>query len=223
MKKVILLLLFIPLFSFGQDYIKLSEIEIDEEMKLVEEIVKDKENQKLIREYLREKGIPDDDYEEAGDSGFVFDTNGHPIWYFLSIGEISLLEGGHPLDDPETKEKYLEIVKSKITTMKIESSLRKNKLNIVIIFSLILLYLSSRKFKFWIKVLILFFTPFISAYALVSIFNEYIDTFGGMILWAVFSLGVIIYILIQFMRESTIGTALGLFLAFKSDDDEKKL
>ena len=133
------------------------------------------------------------------------------------------MEGGHPLDDPETKEKYLEIVKSKITTMKIESSLRKNKLNIVIIFSLILLYLSSRKFKFWIKVLILFFTPFISAYALVSIFNEYIDTFGGMILWAVFSLGVIIYILIQFMRESTIGTALGLFLAFKSDDDEKKL
>ena len=48
MKKVILLLLFIPLFSFGQDYIKLSEIEIDEEMKLVEEIVKDKENQKLL-------------------------------------------------------------------------------------------------------------------------------------------------------------------------------
>ena len=221
MKKLILLLLFIPLVSFGQDYIELSEIEIDEIMKLVEEIVKDKGNQNLVREYLREKGIPDDLYEEAGDSGFVFDTNGHPIWYFLSIGEeADLLEGGHPLDDAD-KEKYLEIVKSKITMMKIESSLSKNKLNIVIIFSLILLYLSSRKFKFWIKVPILFFTPFICAYALVGIFNEYIDHFGEVILWAVFSLGVIIYILIQFMRESVIGTALGLFLAFKSDDDEK--
>ena len=65
------------------------------------------------------------------------------------------------------------------------------------------------------------FTPLVSAYALVGIFGEYVDSMGGLILLALVSLIVFIYILIQFMRESAIGTALALYFAFKSDENEK--
>jgi hypothetical protein len=65
------------------------------------------------------------------------------------------------------------------------------------------------------------FTPLVSAYALVGIFGEYVDSMGGLILLALISLIVFIYILIQFMRESAIGTALALYFAFKSDENEK--
>ena len=94
----------------------------------------------------------------------------------------------------------------------------KKKLTISIIFSLLLLYLSSRKFKLWIKAPILFFTPLVSAYALVGIFGEYVDSMVGLILLAVISLIVFIYILIQLISQGV----LGLYLAFKSDDDKKK-
>ena len=105
---------------------------------------------------------------------------------------------------------------------KLLGSESKKKLTISIIFSLILLYLSSRKFKLWVKAPILFFTPLVSAYALAGIFGEYVDSMGGLMLLAVISLIVFIYILIQFMRESVIGTVLGLYFAFKSNDDKKK-
>ena len=201
MKKVILLLLFIPFVCFGQDFVKLSESQIVEEMKIVEEIVKNKENQKLIRKKLSEKGKP-----ISGDGYTINDTYGHPIWIVSSIEE-----------DNKRDAEFNEWLNNNINS----NSENTIKLTISIIFSLLLLYLSSRKFKLWIKAPILFFTPFISAYALVSIFNGYVDTFGGIILWAVFSISVIIYILIQFMRESIIGTVFGLFFTFKSDDDEK--
>ena len=201
MKKLLLLLLFIPLVSFGQDFVKLSESQIVEEMKIVEEIVKDKENQKLVRKKLSEKGKP-----KTGDGYTIKDTYGHPIYSVSSIEE-----------DNKRDAEFNEWLNNNINS----DSENTKKLTISIIFSLLLLYLSSRKFKLWIKAPILFFTPFISAYALVSIFNEYVDTFGEMILWAVFSLGVCIYIIFQFIRESPIGTALGLYFAFKKDDDKK--
>tara|TARA_B100000963_G_C22537082_1_gene630309 strand:- start:80 stop:685 length:606 start_codon:yes stop_codon:yes gene_type:complete len=201
MRQLILLLLFIPLISFGQDFVKLSENQIVEEMKIVEEIVKDKENQKLVRKKLSEKGKP-----ITGDGYTIKDTYGHPIYSVSSIEE-----------DNKRDAEFNEWLNNNINS----DSENTKKLTISIIFSLLLLYLSSRKFKLWIKAPILFFTPLVSAYALINIFNEYVNTFGGMILWAVVTVIVVIYILIQFLKVSSLGTALGLYFSLKSDEDKK--
>ena len=95
---------------------------------------------------------------------------------------------------------------------------KKNKVTVSIIVSIVLLFLCGRKLKLWLKAIILFITPLICAYALIGYFNLYIDSFGGLILLAIISLVVFIYILIQFFKVSPIGTALGLYVALKSDD-----
>ena len=201
MKKLTILLFLIPLVSFGQDFVKLSESQIVEEMKIVEEIVKDKENQKLVRKKLSEKGKP-----ITGDGYTIKDTYGHPIYSVSSIEE-----------DNKRDAEFNEWLNNNINS----DSENTKKLTISIIFSLLLLYLISRKFKLWIKAPILFFTPLVSAYALINIFNEYVNTFGGMILWAVVTVIVVIYILIQFLKVSPLGTALGLYSSLKSDEDKK--
>ena len=201
MKKLLFLLLFIPLVSFSQDFVRLSENEINKEMAIAKKYVASEENRDLIRKVLTEKGKP-----KTGEGYNVYNNDKTFVLYKISSIE---------------QDKISEENKELVEEFENEKSRNRNKLIISTILSIIFLYLSGRKFKLWIKALILFITPLISAYALVSIFNEYVDTFGGMILLAVMSIIILIYILIQFLKVSPLGTALGLYLSFKNDDDKK--